>query len=48
MKKETMDVEINQRKIQILSFVDYLNIVGNIRYDTEEALKVLEKSSDKI
>jgi hypothetical protein len=40
--------EINLRKVQILGFADYLNIVGNTRDDTEKALKVLEKLADRI
>lgn len=34
--------------MQILGFVDDFNIVGNTREDTDKALKVLEKSADKI
>jgi len=48
MQKEATGVEINQRKVQILGFADDLNIVGNTREDTEKALKVLEKSADRI
>jgi len=43
IQRETTGIEINQQKIQILGFVDDLKIVGNTRYDTKKAMKVLEK-----
>lgn len=48
MQKGTTGIEINQRKIQILSFTDGHSIVGNTNDETEKAAKVLEKSANKI
>lgn len=48
MQRETTDIEINQRKIQIMGFTDDLKIVGNTRDGTEKEVKVLEKLANNI
>lgn len=48
LQSEETGIEINQRKIQILGFADYLNFVGNNRNDIEKAAKVIGKSANKI
>lgn len=48
MQKEAAGIETSQWKIQILGFVNDLNIVGKTRDGTEKAVKVRDKSANKI
>lgn len=48
MQKESTGITIGERKIQVLGFVDDVNILGKSLNDTIRAAQVLEQAAGKI